>query len=635
MDQVITNGTDCKAKIIELISGARYDIKLAMAYFTDRDIASELIEAKHRGVNTSIILSDDSNNNEIANVLSQEQIVKTFESKGKGMMHHKFCIIDQKFLLHGSYNYTYNALKNNQESLSITDSYTQIKDYSSIYDALLNQIMSSTSNSSQYLDDTEPNYLQRFRDSLKNQISLIFDNFNSEEVTQEGTKLSKESDGSEAVFEVHLNSIVAEVNNVLNQNDHTKVMVKAGMTAALDNAIESNNRDFNSEIDLNSKHSSNQKNQLQLQIDTIRDRKQEVQKDFNLENSELSKLQSNISEIEDEIDHLDIQIVIRKFWTVPTYFKLFLLLILTMYLSVFFGSALWKIFFEESEIKALMINGITPDTPPLFDADALVKTFNLKGVFYGCVAMVFFLIPVLLSSIKLIVPNNKIIEYVIGWLVAIFAIDVVVSILISQQTSEINSLINGETNNWTIWHALTTGEFWLIFVFGALPVFLNKVLIENVWIAFNKSNPEFVDREKFILRNAAKRKLAQNKNCYEIVKLKMGELELILKDFNEDITRLEDQKNNIDEIENNRNFELQERFDRRINNLKEIYNSFVSSVDSGNKLFLENVVSGRINAFKGGFYLHLTSYYAPQVAQRKIENLESKYQTWSAQTFDR
>jgi len=623
MEQVFTNGQTCKSKIIETIASAKRSIRIAMAYFTDRDIANQIVIARDRGVEVSIILSNDLNNEIAKSILSQKCKVYTHVANGRGLMHHKFCIIDNSLLLHGSYNYTYNALNNNEESLNLTDSYNLINEYSNIFESLLKDLKAIENMEQEQLilqpkDDV--NYLENFTDTLKNHISQIFDNFNADELTKEGYNLSKDSEGSEAVFINYLDSTLSEVNTILNQNDHTKVLVKTRMTSSLDRAIETNSKDLESELNLLSKHSLGQKNQIQNQIETLKERKRSKQEEINKENTELSKIKATISELNDEIDSLERQIVVRKFWTFPTFFKLFLATAFLLYLAIFFGSAIWKIFFEEAEIMKLLTIGITPEKPPLFDANALLKIFSKKGVFFGCIATFFFIIPVLLTSIKLLVPNNKFIEYAIGWIVGIFAIDVVVSILISQHTFEINQLVTGSTQLWSIGTALKSGEFWLIFIFGALPLFLSKFLIENIWLAYNKSNPESVDRERFLMRNSLKRKLSENTQEMEIFKTKISMIDTDMEEIQKTITKLEDEKNNIDAFENNKKFELQDRSEKRNKNLREIYNSFIASVDSGNKLFLQNVVSGRITAFKEGFFLHLTSYYHPNVASRKIDS---------------
>lgn len=607
-----------------------------MAYFTDREIANEILKRQRDGVGVSIILSNDSNNDNVKSMLSSECNVYTHIANGRGVMHHKFCIIDNKLLLHGSYNYTYNALTNNEESLNLTDSFQLINQYEKIFDDLLkvqrNQPeMENTQMAFQPKDDAT--YLEKFTDELKNHISQIFDNFSQDDLIKAGANLAKSSDGSEAVFLNYLDSALAEVNSKLNQSDHTKVLVKTRMSSSLDRAIETNTLDLESDLNLLSSHSDNQKVQIQAQVDALREKKEIKQGEINSERSILAKAKGNASEVEEEIDSLDRQISVREFWVFPTFLKLFLATLFFLYLSIFFGSAIWKIFFEGNAIMKLLAKGVTPEAPPLFDANALVKIYTRKGPFYGTIATLFFIVPVLLTSIKLLVPKNKFIEYLIGWVVGIFAIDVVISILISQHTFEITRLVTGGSGSWTLLNALQSGEFWLIFIFGALPVFLTKVLVESIWLAYNGSNPELVDRERFLMRNSLKRKLTELMQEGEAVKTRMDLHDDGMKEIVDSLAKSDLAKDEIESYKNNKSHELKERSEKRNKNLREIYNSFIASVDSGNKLFLQNVVDGRITAFKQGFFLHLTSYFSQGEAAKRIEKIETVHKAWSNQKF--
>ena len=636
MEKVFTHGQTCKATILDSIASATKSIRIAMAFFTDRDIASELIKSSDKGVDVTIILSNDPTNDTIRILLSPKCKVFTHEANGRGIMHHKFCLIDNSLLLHGSYNYTYNAVNNNEESLNLTDSDKLITDYSSIFKNLLNgfengEIMNSNQTIMNPKEDIS--YLDKFNDELKNHITQIFDNFDQKEIAETGYKLAEDSNGSSAVFINYLDSILAEVNSNLNQNDHTKVLVKTRMTASLDRAVETNTKDLDSDLNLLSNHCDNKKNQIQTQIDAINERKREKQEELNKENMELTRVQAEISELEDEIDSLDRQIVVRKFWTFPTILKLFLTLIILLYLSLFFGSAIWKIFFEGAEIQDLAEKGVTLVAPPLFDANALLIIYIKKGIFYGVIATLFFIIPVLLSSIKLLAPKSKFLEIIVGWIIGIFAIDIVVSLLISQHTFKIDQLVVGGDQEWTFINAIQSGEFWLIFIFGALPLFLTKLLIENIGLAYNKSNPEFVDREKFLLRNSNKRKLSERKQDAKNFQMKINMINADLDELSKTIEKYEEDQNDVETDENDKKFELKEKSEKKNKNLREIYNSFIASVDSGNKLFLRNVFSGRITAFKQGFFLYLTETYREKVAKDKIDNLENENEAWIKRNF--
>src|SRR5688572_4655315 len=134
MNYIITNGTEIKQRLILEISNARYCIYLAMAWFTDRDIAMAIIEAKNRNVTVDIILSSNVQNETVKLMLRGASInVHSFETgDARGIMHHKFCLIDNKISINGSYNYSYNASNNNVENIHVSDD-------SAIYSQLLSE----------------------------------------------------------------------------------------------------------------------------------------------------------------------------------------------------------------------------------------------------------------------------------------------------------------------------------------------------------------------------------------------------------------------------------------------------------------------------------------------------------------
>lgn len=111
---------DIQKQIVEEIKCAKYMIWIAVAWFTDPVLYNELIKKKSEGLNIQIVIdNNDTNNN------AQFRLEDSFEtykvsifSLYKNIMHHKFCIIDLKTTIHGTYNWT-KAAQYNKETISI------------------------------------------------------------------------------------------------------------------------------------------------------------------------------------------------------------------------------------------------------------------------------------------------------------------------------------------------------------------------------------------------------------------------------------------------------------------------------------------------------------------------------------
>lgn len=111
---------EIKETIIQGIRNAKYIIWAAVAWITDEDIVNELLNKKTEGVNIRIITSDESSNSYLIDSLSDKFDTVKIPCWGKkhyNRMHHKFCIIDFDYVMHGSYNWSKTA-QNNEETLS-------------------------------------------------------------------------------------------------------------------------------------------------------------------------------------------------------------------------------------------------------------------------------------------------------------------------------------------------------------------------------------------------------------------------------------------------------------------------------------------------------------------------------------
>jgi len=106
----------------ELVN-ANSQIKIAVAWFTNTQLFDILCKKLEEKVNVQlIIINDFINNNGIDNPDWQKFIDLGgvfYFGNSEHLMHHKFCIIDNKTLINGSYNWTYFAENKNHENIII------------------------------------------------------------------------------------------------------------------------------------------------------------------------------------------------------------------------------------------------------------------------------------------------------------------------------------------------------------------------------------------------------------------------------------------------------------------------------------------------------------------------------------
>ena len=120
----------CEEAILAQIDKAQRYVHVAMYAFTSRYLAQALVRAKERGVEVKVVLDasfDRESKYSKGDYLRRKGIpVKDVSPRWregwkviKGLMHHKFAVIDGRVVATGSYNWTASAQKVNYEDLLV------------------------------------------------------------------------------------------------------------------------------------------------------------------------------------------------------------------------------------------------------------------------------------------------------------------------------------------------------------------------------------------------------------------------------------------------------------------------------------------------------------------------------------
>ncbi len=115
--------------IIEDLNKARVSIHVAMAWFTNQVLADKLIEKFNEGVDVKVVSFEHPVNTRFGvNIGAIPH--KIIRGTRGGTMHDKFCVIDNQFVITGSYNWSDNAENKNDENVTIIRDYKSASDYS-------------------------------------------------------------------------------------------------------------------------------------------------------------------------------------------------------------------------------------------------------------------------------------------------------------------------------------------------------------------------------------------------------------------------------------------------------------------------------------------------------------------------
>ncbi|MBI4451460.1 hypothetical protein HY642_05780 [Candidatus Woesearchaeota archaeon] len=128
---------DCAEKVASAIKNANHSILFAAYAFTDETIAEALIQKHADGVRVEGIV-EHASSKQTAELLRSHGINATFH-KGKGLLHHKFFVIDGTVIT-GSFNPTRNGNERNDENTLIIQDSGLATRYQEQYERLREQI---------------------------------------------------------------------------------------------------------------------------------------------------------------------------------------------------------------------------------------------------------------------------------------------------------------------------------------------------------------------------------------------------------------------------------------------------------------------------------------------------------------
>jgi hypothetical protein len=264
-------------------------------------------------------------------------------------------------------------------------------------------------------------------------------------------------------------------------------------------------------------------------------------------------------------------------------------------------------------VRSSLEAGINPGIPQLVDANAIIKIFRKQGTLFGFIAALFFLIPVLLSNLKILGSKNKLVNNLLFW-VGLLIFDIVVSTMVALNTDEIKNLLLGRESTMEIWEVVKHGEFWLIFVFGMFPLILTHFLIDFVIDAYKNSKIEIVDAVKNRKIQILDFEMIDINVEKDSLNYKIGEINESLDLHKKTLQTLETElNNNLINIEHKYN-ELQKQ-------IKNIYDNFNSRIKSG-ILFTEVIFNSIISSYKSGFIKFLPEYYASDEVANRVKEIE-------------
>ena len=119
VDDVYTTGYEIKERIIDGIENAEKEVKISSPWVTNKEIRSEIKKAQRRGVRISILTGDNKDNKIIKSELEKYNSKMKNNKSGK-VLHSKYCIIDNKYGVIGTFNFSENGVSNHEIAVRVS-----------------------------------------------------------------------------------------------------------------------------------------------------------------------------------------------------------------------------------------------------------------------------------------------------------------------------------------------------------------------------------------------------------------------------------------------------------------------------------------------------------------------------------
>ncbi|WP_179354741.1 phospholipase D-like domain-containing protein [Winogradskyella vidalii] len=124
---------DIQNRILKALDDAEVSIVVVMAWFTNDTLFQKLIEKHKQGLDVEIAIFDDGINKKYGVDVTKLPHKMIKRGLRGGLMHNKFCVIDNQVVITGSYNWSANAEFKNDENVTVENDPKQATKYSVEY----------------------------------------------------------------------------------------------------------------------------------------------------------------------------------------------------------------------------------------------------------------------------------------------------------------------------------------------------------------------------------------------------------------------------------------------------------------------------------------------------------------------
>lgn len=634
-------------QIFEAIKGnleaAQTEILVAISWFTDYELFQILMAKRRVGVQVEVILSDNQENGKLDfNLLTDlSATVIRVKNVGYGIMHQKFCIVDRRVAMHGSYNWSVNARKNNHESIILTDHpetvNSLVKTFFEIKEraiAIMNGVAVDAlpksegaplaENVKSVMSAGDP--MVEFSKVLDSMIASEVSHFDRNILRNQGYERSQENNGNAQVLMKALDSVYAAFINDINVVEDKKKRLIAKVEEQKSRTIDSYREQ--TDILLKQLESEGQVSLLAAgkEIDRINSEQSSLKKEIQvIDTVTIQHIDEQESNLKKEISELAIanaKPAFRLFELIPL---ILLFASLLTYVFFFYSSAAYILIFSERDAIADALQNVKMPPPEVFNANAL-SIVGEKGLVATFFVVFFVSIPISFSFIPF--SKNKVVSYLISIVLGAIVVDTFIAYKVASSIHEIKYLHGAVDVHWELSMMWQEPNFYLVFICGAFGLILLKVLYERLKSIFDERSLDSIAR-KNEMRVREKQAAIQDLRSKKTTLLE----EKISKEQRVALLSLEIQKIEKDLVampikRNSSESKVQKELIENIQRIESMTLVYKSHIENDNLPISIDLIKDRINVFIEGWNDSLYDEFAAPKAQARCEEAVKVVNVW-------
>jgi hypothetical protein len=507
--EVLQNNKEIFARIVKELEGADFEILIASAWFTDDELFDIVKRKAAQHVSIQLIIADNQENQKLnfEELVALGASVTKIKSVGYGNMNQKFCVIDKRIALHGSYNWSVNARKNNHESIIVTNHTETVASLiNTFHDINQKALLQSgeiipekalTAESKIEKHTAKEHAISEFTKVLDSMIAAEIGNFDRTMLGKQGYERSKFNNGDHQVLTKALDTVYSVFINDIDVVDDKKRRL---MTKIDEQEIISTNAfEENLSLQLQSAEAEAENEALNAKNKLI-NLKSEVEKNKqNIESININKIafhEKSTNEIKEKVRNAQRDFISPNFKWYEFIPVMFANLCLLLYLFIFYSSACYILLFAVEDSKAAKDAGLDPVPMEIFNPKALGLTIE-KGGSGILFIFLFVSIPLFCALIKLFTKKQWVI--VLMFLFGILLVDTAIAYKVSSAIYQMKYLTGETSDIWRLDMAYKDPNFYLVFLLGAFGLILLKFAFEKLMSIFDERNPDIVTLKNDLL----------------------------------------------------------------------------------------------------------------------------------------